>query len=335
MQSSPTTYTKPVILLLFGSDSPEHDISLVSARNVASVIDTERYELLLGYVDRNRLWHKVDAVEADDTGKLMTLIDKHVVVEDAVIPVDVVLPIIHGVYGEDGIVQSALEKTRLPYLGSDASASERAFDKVELKVLLAENSILTPNWELVTAETFPDSDLRRNPYVLKPVKGGSSIDTFIVHNPARETHDYTDVFARHGHMLLEELIIGQEITVGVLGGTALPVILIIPPDGEEFDFENKYNGRSQEIVAPDTLAAGVTQRAQALAAHIHKLSSLKHLSRIDMIVTPDHSIYTLECNTMPGMTAQSLLPKAAAAKGYDLPRLVEEMIGMVRHGVAV
>ena len=136
---------------------------------------------------------------------------------------DCVFPILHGEGGEDGAIQQELDKRRFKYLGSDAKISRLCFNKNKLKELLNKSSILTPRWEVVDREGVKRSILIRAPYVLKPIGGGSTIDAYIVRDPNKMKFDES-VFDRHGKMLLEELIEGNEITVSILGNKALPVI---------------------------------------------------------------------------------------------------------------
>jgi len=296
--------TRPkTILVLGGGASNEREVSQRSSSNVAEALKAAGYH--------------VTTADPAAPGFDLAHLSKSV---------DAVFPILHGAGGEDGVIQTNLEHLNLPYLGSDPAACKITFNKVRYKELLAENGHLTPNWEVVNQANFEASDLTSESYVLKPTHGGSSLDTFIVHNPRHQLIDagaYAGAFDRYGKMLVEELIEGQEITVGVLDDTALPVILIIPPSGKEFDYENKYNGKSQEITDPPQLPPDIQAKAKQLAAEIHQLTGCRHFSRTDMIVTPSGSIYTLETNTIPGLTKQSLFPKAAAAAGYDLPKLMD------------
>jgi len=290
------------IVVLQGGVSSEREVSLRSAANVVEQLKK------LGYT-------AVVADPADADFNLRKLAEK----------CDAVLPILHGAGGEDGVLQEQLEAMGKPFLGSGSEACELTFDKALYRDFLHEYGVLMADGEVVTRAQFKKSELRDVPYVLKPINGGSSVDTVIVRDLANEPDEayFADLFARHGEMLLEELIEGQELTVGVLGDKALPVILIVPPTSEAFDYENKYNGRTQEIVNPEQVSTQVQERAQDLALRLHRLTGCRHLSRTDMIVTPGGMLYVLETNTIPGLTQQSLFPKAAAAAGYDMPALIK------------
>jgi D-alanine-D-alanine ligase len=292
------------ILVLGGGNSSERPVSLRSAAAVAETLAE------LGY----------DVSRCDPK-------DGDAALRQALAQADLVFPILHGAGGEDGAIQAIIEQTKKPYLGSGVAASQLCFDKAAYKKLLQQHLIATPEGQMVDLAGFQNSPLSQRPYVLKPVSGGSSIDTFIVRDPA--TADQTAIaqaFERYTQLLLEELVEGVEITVPVLGVDALPVVEIVPPDGQEFDYENKYNGATSELCPPRNVTEADQAAAQHLAKAIHQATGCRHLSRTDMIITPGHEIYVLETNTLPGMTGQSLFPRAAAVSGLDWPQLVARFV---------
>jgi len=294
------------ILVLQGGRGNEREVSLRSAGQVAGALQSLGHSVFFG-----------DPAEADfDLDKLTQSSD--------------VVIMIHGVDGEDGVFQRQLEAMEQPFLGSGSAACELTYDKSRYRKFMATQDVGMAHGEVVSRQAFDQSKLRQVPYVLKPIKGGSSVDTVIVHDLANEPKSayFDSLFAKYGQMLLEQLIEGQEITVGILGSQALPVILIVPPQNGEFDYENKYNGQSQEIVDPPQIDGTVKRGAQELALRIHGLTGCRHLSRTDMIVTPEGELYVLETNTMPGMTAESLFPKAAATAGHNMPALVRCFLEM-------
>lgn len=294
------------VLVMGGGDSPER---AVSERSAAAVMEALK---ALGHT----------AVYFDPQGKtdeaIMAEAKQH----------DVVFPIMHGAGGEDGTIQRVLERAGVPYLGADATASELCFDKARLKKLLAEHGVLTPAGEVVNAESFWHSKLVRRPFVLKPVDGGSSLDTMIVRELPFDEGKAEQLLGKYPKMLLEELIEGVEITIPVLGDEALPVIEIVPPEGREFDYEFKYNGETAEIcpARTETVSAELQTEARRLAERVHKLARVRHLSRTDMILTSKGELYVLEINTMPGLTRQSLFPKGSAAIGMSWEQLVARFL---------
>lgn len=240
---------------------------------------------------------------------------------------DVVFPALHGVGGEDGTLQKFLEDHHIRYVGSDRWASALCFDKARYTELLAKHYILVPATEQVTFEQFEQSSLIKRPFVLKPNDGGSSIDTFIVRDPAKTNKTaIAEAFSRHKKLLLQELIEGTEITVPILAEEPLPVIEIIPPAGGEFDYENKYNGKTQELCPPEHVSEDNQAKAQILARRVHELAGCRDLSRTDMIITKDDELYVLETNTIPGLTEESLVPKAAKMAAISMLGLCAKLV---------
>lgn len=291
------------ILLLAGGSSNERDVSLRSGEAVASALDALGYSYVIA-----------DPVRHD------------FMLVDLVRNVDAVFPVLHGSGGEDGILQAELERLRIPCVGSGSQASKLCWDKTAYKKLLIEHGLPASQGKLVTAEDTGD-DFFEAPYVLKPVEGGSSLDTQIVRKVDGSTAQTRDELLRkYPQMLLEPLIEGIEITVGILDEEPLPVIEIIPPEGSEFDYENKYNGATQELCPPQHVGDDLQLLAQELALRIHKLAGCEGMSRTDMIIDKAGRLHVLETNTIPGLTGQSLLPKMAAAAGYSMAELVEKLL---------
>ena len=290
------------ILVLSGGVSNERDISIKSANNVRDAL------VISG--------HNVHFVDPSDKNFNILKYKNNI---------DLVMPILHGAGGEDGTIQSYLDTHGLKYLGSDSKSSKIAFDKDLYKQEIKKRGILTGDWEKVNKNSYRNSSLYKKQHVVKPISGGSSIDTILVRNPEDIAKAET-ALAKYDEMLIEELIDGNEITVAILGDKALPIILITPPDGKDFDFTNKYNGKSKEIVNPQNISKQIGDKAQLIAENIHELLNLRHISRTDMIIDKDGNIYVLETNTMPGLTTNSLYPKAALAAGYPMPKLVEELM---------
>lgn len=291
------------VLVLLGGNSPEREVSIRSAKGVI--------EALRG------AGHTVEEYDpADGYGGLAGYRGE----------VDCVFPILHGVGGEDGEVQSELEKYGFRYLGSDAKVSKICFDKVAFKEELEKLRISTPKWQVVTKETIKQAPLSE-PYVLKPIENGSAIDMFIVRDPKTQSYD-SDIFEKYEEMLFEELIVGTEITVPILGAKALPLVEIIPPKGQEFDYENKYNGKTRELCPPVHVPQEKQSEAQRLIEKVHSAVGARHLSRTDIIVDDHGRLMVLDFNSMPGLTAQSLYPKAAKEAGISMEALVQKFLDL-------
>ncbi len=174
---------------------------------------------------------------------------------------------------------------------------------------------------------FMVSDLRNRPFVLKPINGGSSLDIIFGLDPNNvDQHAIQRLFETYHTMLIEEYIDGIEITVGVLGDIALPVVEILPSDGQVFDYAHKYDGSTIERCPPIDVSLHMQKTAQELAKTIHEITGCRHYSRTDMIVRADDTIVVLETNTLPGMTEQSLFPKAAQAYGLSMSQLTDKLV---------
>jgi D-alanine-D-alanine ligase len=292
------------IVVLAGGTSGEREVSLRSGAAVAKALETK--------------------------GHVVTMVDPKDGL-DALGEPDVVFPALHGAGGEDGTVQAELEKRNIACVGADSVASALCFDKWAYRIKLQEAGLPVAKGEMVTAQSFDESPLAQKPYVLKPVDGGSTIDTFIVRDPATANKkEINEALGRYDEMLLEELIEGVEITVAVLGQTPLTPVEIIPPEGGEFDYENKYNGKTRELCPPKHVDDTAQYQAKGLALKAHDLTSCQDLSRTDFIIRNDGSPVILETNTLPGMTDQSLYPKAAAASGIPFADLVDQLVKMAK-----
>jgi D-alanine-D-alanine ligase len=294
------------ILVLGGGASNEREVSLRSAAAVTKALRTA------GYI-----------VEQRDPAEGLTILNN-------LAPGTIVFPILHGKGSEDGTIQRELETRQLPFLGSDSSASATCFDKWLARQAMQAACLPVAKGELVTKDSYLSSSLASKPHVLKVTDGGSSLGTYVIKDPLTvDPLKVNEIFALSDKVLVEEMIFGIEITVPILDDIALPVIEIrIPADGE-FDYENKYNGASEELCPPVSINDEVQHKAQNLALEIHKLLKCRHLSRADMIVRPDNELVILETNTMPGMTDQSLYPKSAQAAGLDFPALCRRFVELV------
>lgn len=300
-----TTYMH--YLVLGGGISPEKEVSLRSAAAVRGALE--------------------------QLGHTVTQLDPATVAIDALLEkaakTDGVFPILHGVGGEDGAIQSKLEQANLPYFGPSAASCQATFDKAHFKKILIKHGIRTPLSNVISAGDLQDEPLTHKPFVLKPIGGGSSIDTFIIRSIPFDSAPLLEALSRYETMLIEEFIEGSEITVGILEDEALPVVEIIPPLNQEFDYENKYNGATQELCPPVNVSTEIQQRAQALALKTHYATNCRHLSRTDMLVNSDGELYVIDTNTIPGLTDQSLYPKAAAAAGLGWTELVKRFTQLI------
>ena len=236
---------------------------------------------------------------------------------------------LHGRFGEDGAIQKILEEMNLPYTGSGVIASKLAMDKAASRKIFEANDLHVPKYEEISKNSYNggfDIDGKLQiPLVIKPVTHGSSIGLSIIDNKEGLSRAIGLAFEYDERALVEEYIKGRELTVGILDGLALPVIEIIPKK-EFFDFEAKYRLGMTEYIVPAQLDEVTALRVQEAGFAAHKLLGCVGCSRVDIILSENNLAYILEVNTIPGMTATSLLPKAARTVGIEFGQLCITLI---------
>ena len=250
---------------------------------------------------------------------------------------DVVFVAIHGRWGEDGTIQGMLELLGIPYVGSGVLASALAMDKVMAKTVLVASGLSVPRGFVVAAAEWPTQQeslvARANeiglPLVVKPVRQGSSVGVVMVDRADQLLPAVQAGFALDERVMVEERLQGTELTVGVVGDgdglQALPVIEIATK-AEFFDYRAKYDPALTDEICPARISGELAAQVQAVALEAHRALGCRDLSRTDMIATADGRVVVLEVNTIPGMTANSLLPKAARVAGIDFGELCAMLI---------
>jgi D-alanine-D-alanine ligase len=249
--------------------------------------------------------------------------------------IDVAFLALHGPYGEDGTLQGMLDLLGIPYVGSGTLASALAMDKVMTKRVFAAAGIATPRDLVVERADFREdpeavSDRAARafmPAVVKPSRQGSSIGMSLVRGPAEMRPALEEAFGYDARVLVEEHLSGRELTVGVIGNrelTALPVVEIVTKH-EFFDYQAKYDPSESEELCPAPIPGELAAAAQGLAIRAHRALDCRGLSRVDLIHAP-RGLVVLEVNTMPGMTVNSLLPKAAHAAGIPFGELLDRLV---------
>lgn len=291
-----------------GGTSNEREVSLQSGRNVAEALSSlGRYEVVPVVLD------------ADDLAALPAGVDACYIA-------------LHGGWGEDGGVQAALDARGIPYTGPGAAACRVTMDKIATKRLLDAAGVPNAAWTVATAACpSPSAGL---PCVVKAPRDGSSVGVYLVKSPEEFPRAVADArridrekFGGDGEALVETFIPGREMTVGVLGGEALPVVEICAPNGW-YGYEEKYSSNETRYPFPEDPFLPEMQRL-ALAAY--NATGCRGVSRVDFRVTPEGRIYALEINTSPGMTGHSLVPKAAAKAGLSFAELCERVLGSAAH----
>jgi D-alanine-D-alanine ligase len=286
------------VAVVMGGPSAEREVSLMSGAAVVEALEKGGYS--------------VEAIDADG--------QKLVVSDD----VEAIFVVVHGAYGEDGVLQAEIERLGLPYTGTRAAKMPLSFDKIVTKRLLAENGLPTAEFEVLKAGESRTLPL---PVVVKAPQQGSTIGLHLVFEESEWEPAVADVLKYGDEFLVEAFIPGREFTAGVLGGEALPLVEIEPAEGF-YNYAAKYLTGDTHYSCPAMVSAELTAEMQRLAAACFELLGAEHLGRVDFRLNPEGALFILELNTIPGFTATSLLPKAAQAKGIDfenLCRLIMEM----------
>lgn len=252
--------------------------------------------------------------------------------------IDIVFNAIHGLYGEDGLMQGTLEMLNIPYTGSGVLASAMAMDKGVTKRQFIAAGISTPRSRLyskldVEQKKLADEILAEFgvPVVVKAAAQGSSIGVVIVEKAADIEFAVSEASKYSSHIIVEEFIKGKELTVSILGTDrlkALPIIEIVPQSGK-YDYKSKYTKGATEYIVPARLEDDVTEKVQQIALEAYKLLGCRGIGRVDVMLDQKNQPYVLEINTIPGMTATSLVPKAAASIGISFADLCERILLMV------
>src|SRR5580693_248707 len=297
---------KQKIAVLMGGPGSERDVSLATGRGVSKALRSAG----------------------------MDVIDVDVRDESFPLPkdVDVAFNCIHGTFGEDGQLQKILEDRGLAYTGDGVQESRTAFDKILSKQKFLEHKVATPESEVIEAGQRPKMSV---PLVVKPARQGSTVGIVIV----KKEHDLDAALkeaAKYDRKLLvEKFVSGRELTIGILGDQALPILEIIPKGGF-YDFNTKYPflnpqaGASAEHVCPATVDAELTKKIQELALQAFRALGLVVYGRVDVLLSDKSEAFVLEVNTIPGMTEASLLPEAAAAAGINYVDLCARIIALSR-----
>ncbi len=233
---------------------------------------------------------------------------------------------IHGVLGEDGVLQKILEHRAILYTGEGVRGSELAFDKILTKKRLDERGIDSPAYEVIAVDQLPTLPL---PFVVKAPCQGSSVGVHLVRDADGIAPAMRDVAKYGDQALIERLISGQELTVGIVGDLALPIVMIKPKQ-DFYDFKNKYPwlnpAGAADHFCPAPLAERLTAQIQELSLAAHRALGLETYSRVDLLMDADQRPYVIEINTIPGMTESSLLPEAGRAIGMEPPELCRRIV---------
>jgi len=290
------------IAVLMGGPGSERDVSMATGKGVAKALRS------LG----------AEVAEVDVKGP------------DFELPEGIELAFIalHGTFGEDGQVQQILEDRGIPYTGEGVKQSALAFDKIRSKEAFQHAEVPTPYWQIINPGQRPTMPI---PFVIKAPRQGSTVGIHIIRHEREVEAAIADASTYDRELLVEKFCAGRELTIGILGEQALPIIEIIPKGGF-YDFTNKYPflnpkaGGAAEHVCPAKIPEDQTREIQQLALRAHRSLGLEVYSRVDIMLPDDGASSVLEVNTIPGMTEASLLPEAAGVAGISYPELCARII---------
>ena len=284
------------VAVLMGGFSAEREVSLRSGAAVAEGLREAGYEVVDVDV-RDRDWVMPEGV-------------KHAFIA------------LHGTYGEDGEIQARLEDLGVTYTGAGPEASRVAFDKLLSKARFVESGVSSPEYAVIRKGDGCPFDL---PVVVKPPCQGSSIGLYIVETEADWERCDAEVWQYGDEQLVEQFVEGRELTVGIVGDQVLPVIEIVPESGR-YDYESKYTAGRTDYQVPARLSESQTLECQHLARKAYDELGCRGMGRVDILLGNNSRFYVLEVNTLPGFTATSLLPKAAAAAGMNFSELCDRIL---------
>ena len=348
--------------VLFGGRSTEHAISCISAGSVLRALDRERYEAVPIGITREGRW----VLEADDPDRLtardrmLPSVDgsgtpialpadptrRELVVTGpaegagALAGVDVVFPLLHGPYGEDGTVQGLLEMAGVPYVGSGVFASAAAMDKAHMKAMLAAAGLPIGGYAVVGSGgelAAADRERLGLPVFVKPARGGSSIGISKVSHWDELPKALAAAREADPKVVVEAAVPGREVECGVLGTlgggrpeASVPAEIKVSADHEFYDFEAKYLSDATDLIVPAPLPAATTAQVRQLAVEAFAALDCAGLARVDVFIQGDGTgpgdVVVNEVNTMPGFTPASLFPRMWAASGLDYPALIDRLL---------
>ncbi|RRV06765.1 D-alanine--D-alanine ligase [Pseudomonas sp. v388] len=345
---------KKSVAIVFGGQSSEHEVSLQSARNVINAIDRQRYDLTLIGIDKLGRWLRFEEsdyllnasdpakIKLTPSGRLLALLPgsadaQFIDVESGSrLPrIDVVFPLIHGAYGEDGSLQGLLRLLAIPFVGPDVLASSACMDKDVTKRLLRDAGIVVAPFMVLSRGEMADfaqmSARLGLPMFVKPASQGSSVGVSKVTDEAGLMAALALAFEYDHKVLIEQGIVGREVECAVLGNHEPQVSVCgeVVANDEFYAYDTKYlNDGQARIAIPAELAPDLSEQVRNVAIQAYRVLGCAGLSRVDFFVTEAREIIINEVNTIPGFTSISMYPKLWQASGLSYPDLIDRLINL-------
>jgi len=317
-----------------GGRSSEHDVSMVSARSVVAALDPDRYEVREVEIGRDGAWAlgpgSLDELDPGTAGGLPVPTNGRPI--EPLGDVDVVFPVLHGPFGEDGTVQGLLELAGVAYVGAGVAASALCMDKDLFKSVMRDKGIpVTRNVTALARHRDRVSNPFGYPVVVKPARLGSSVGITIA-NDAEELARGVDLAFEHDEkILIEEYVSGVEVECSVLGNDEPIASLpgeIVPLASDWYDYSAKYDEGGMELVVPPRIPEQTTRRVQELAVAAFVAADCEGMARVDFFVRMDGEVLVNELNTIPGFTSTSVYAKLFEASGIPYPALLEHLVDL-------
>ncbi len=339
-----------MIAIIFGGRSSEHEISCISAGGIRAGLDSEKYDFVLIGITKHGAWVQLpNTYTLAITEGVLPVVDESApaVVADVAgfsvngksLKVDIVFPILHGPYGEDGTIQGLCEMADLPYVGSGVLASAIAMDKSFAKLIFAAAGMKVvsgfvatrEDWEVSPAQVQSQVDQLGYPVFVKPARGGSSRGTHKVKSAAELAAAITDTYTFDRKAIIEVAVKAREIECAVLeidGEVRASLVGEIKIDSrfEFYDFEAKYLDGATRVELPAQIPAEISDEIRSSAVRAFKALSCSGLARVDFFYTENGEVFINELNTAPGFTSTSVFPKAWQASGVSYVQIIEALI---------
>lgn len=325
------------VAVIFGGTSSERDVSIASAAQVVQALERRGHTVVLvdcelGVLDAEQaaaFFAQGVAPTPPQVGSDRRYAVAQLASDARFLSVDVAFLALHGGYGEGGYLQGLLELLGIPFTGADLRGSALALDKDVTKRLMRQAGVPTADWYM--APVVPDEVLAKFglPLIVKPNREGSTVGLTLVKEAAQLLPAIELARRYDAEVMVERYVPGRELTVGVLDGVALAVGEIIPK-GELFDYESKYQSGGAREVFPAQVSENLARELRNYALAVARAVKVKQYCRVDFRLDPDERPWALEVNTLPGMTAMSLLPQSAQAMGISFDDLCERICQLAR-----
>lgn len=353
--------SKKTVCVIFGGQSPEHDISQISVMNILNNLDKDKYEIIPVGITKGGAWYayygEYEAIRTGDWEKDSKNIKKAIISPDATERalivcesentykkehIDVIFPVLHGEYGEDGTIQGLFEMSHIPYVGQGVISSAVGMDKTFSKIVFADAGIPQADWVVVTSND--DTAAKKDeieakigyPCFVKPARTGSSFGVGKAHNRNELDSALKTALEFDRRVLVEENIDGHEVECAVLGNEDPQAATVgeIKPKVEFYDFDAKYKDDSTELEIPADLPAETIARIRDYAVKAFRALDGEGLSRVDFFVKfSDGGIILNEVNTLPGFTDISMYPKLWEHEGVGITELLDKLIDLAEKRV--